>query len=143
MRRKIDKYDIDARQMYNMDEKGFLIGVAQKSKRIFSRQLLEAGTLGNTQQDGNREWVTAISWNPDHVTYIAKHWCGPRPIRWCDDTSELYNRDIGIDRELSLLFSLQGSNSIACICADGTSLVTSFHLSGYFWSNSRHLATGF
>jgi hypothetical protein len=44
-----------------MDEKGFLIGVVQKSKRIFSRELFESNQLRNMQQDGSREWITTIA----------------------------------------------------------------------------------
>jgi hypothetical protein len=36
MARKIKEYGIEPRDMYNMDKKGFLIGVLSKGKRIFS-----------------------------------------------------------------------------------------------------------
>ena len=35
---KITKKDIQPKQTYNMDEKGFLIGLIGRSKRIFSRR---------------------------------------------------------------------------------------------------------
>ena len=38
---KINKYQIDPRYTYNMDEKGFLIGIISRLKRIFSRQMWE------------------------------------------------------------------------------------------------------
>jgi hypothetical protein len=38
---KIDQYQIDPRHTYNMDEKGFLIGIVGRSKRIFSRRMWE------------------------------------------------------------------------------------------------------
>jgi mannose/fructose/N-acetylgalactosamine-specific phosphotransferase system component IID len=38
MGRKIKEYDVQPENMYNMDEKGFLIGILPKGKRIFSRQ---------------------------------------------------------------------------------------------------------
>jgi hypothetical protein len=38
---KITQYDIEPRNIYNMDEKGFLIGVLSKMKRIFSKQRYE------------------------------------------------------------------------------------------------------
>jgi len=53
--------------------------------------------------------LVTISWNQDHMTYTAKHWCGLSSMRWCDNTSGLYNRAIGIDRESSLLFPIQVS----------------------------------
>ena len=37
MKRKIEQYNIDSRYIYNMDEKGFLIGILSKMKRVFSR----------------------------------------------------------------------------------------------------------
>jgi hypothetical protein len=45
MARKIEEYGIEPRDMYNMDEKGFLIGVLSKGKRIFSRRWYELGGL--------------------------------------------------------------------------------------------------
>jgi hypothetical protein len=59
--RKIQEYGIEPRQMYNMDEKGFLIGVLAKMKRIFSRRQYEKGSVKQMLQDGNREWITAIA----------------------------------------------------------------------------------
>lgn len=47
--------------MYNMDEKGFLIGVLSKMKRIFSRRRYEEGGMKQLIQDGNREWITTIA----------------------------------------------------------------------------------
>ena len=37
IRNKIDQYRVEARHIYNMDEKGFLLGVVGRSKRVFSR----------------------------------------------------------------------------------------------------------
>jgi hypothetical protein len=61
LRRKIDEYKIDACHMYNMDEKGFLIGVLSKMKRVFSRRRYEEGGIKQQLQDGNREWITTIA----------------------------------------------------------------------------------
>jgi hypothetical protein len=36
-----------------MDEKGFLLGVVTRSKRVFSRRLYEEGKLKSMIQDGN------------------------------------------------------------------------------------------
>jgi hypothetical protein len=44
-----------------MDEKGFLIGVLSKMKRIFSKQRYENDGLKRMLQDGNREWITTIA----------------------------------------------------------------------------------
>jgi len=37
LKEKIEKYEIKVYNMYNMDEKGFLIGVLNKSKRIYTK----------------------------------------------------------------------------------------------------------
>jgi len=42
LQEKIKKYSIEPRHTYNMDEKGFLLGITTRSKRIFSRQLFES-----------------------------------------------------------------------------------------------------
>jgi hypothetical protein len=36
---KMREYNVEPRHTYNMDEKGFLIGILSHSKRAFSRQL--------------------------------------------------------------------------------------------------------
>jgi hypothetical protein len=38
---KIQQYDIEACHIYDMDAKGFLIGVTLRQKRVFSKQLWE------------------------------------------------------------------------------------------------------
>ena len=44
-----------------MDEKGFLIGVLQKTRRIFNSEAYRKGLLKGAGQDGNREWITLIA----------------------------------------------------------------------------------
>jgi hypothetical protein len=58
---KIEEYNIRADNIYNMDEKGFLIGKLQKTRRIFTRELYERGTLAGAGQDGSREWITVVA----------------------------------------------------------------------------------
>jgi hypothetical protein len=58
---KITQYDVETRNIYNMDEKGFLIGILTKMKRVFTRQRYEAGLRQQVIQDGNREWITTIA----------------------------------------------------------------------------------
>jgi hypothetical protein len=58
---KIRQYDVDARHIYNMDEKGFLIGVTSRQKRVFSKQLWEQKKVTAGIQDGNREWITILA----------------------------------------------------------------------------------
>lgn len=45
---------------YNMNEKGFLIGVIQGRKRVFNMAMAERGKLLGACQHGNKEWVTLI-----------------------------------------------------------------------------------
>ena len=59
--RKLKEYNIVPQNIYNMDEKGFLLGVVTRSKRIFSKRMYEAGKLRSILQDGNREWVTVLA----------------------------------------------------------------------------------
>jgi hypothetical protein len=43
-----------------MDEKGFMIGKLQKTKRIFNLQHYTNGKLRGAGEDGNQEWITLI-----------------------------------------------------------------------------------
>lgn len=43
-----------------MDEKGFLIGVQNKSKRVFSKPVWVKDGARAAVQDGNREWITIM-----------------------------------------------------------------------------------
>jgi hypothetical protein len=45
LRQKMDKYNIQPHNCYNMDEKGFLIGHLQKVKRIFPKALMKKQKL--------------------------------------------------------------------------------------------------
>ena len=61
LEQKIEQYNIQPQHMYNMDEKGFLIGILSKMKRIFTRRRYESGEAKNQLQDGNREWITLLA----------------------------------------------------------------------------------
>jgi hypothetical protein len=45
LRSKLSQYNIEPRHTYNIDEKGFLLGVLTRSKRIFSRRLYKEGKI--------------------------------------------------------------------------------------------------
>ena len=47
--------------LYNIDEKGFLVGMLIKAKRVFSKAVFELEKITYTIQDGNREWITVIA----------------------------------------------------------------------------------
>jgi len=61
LRSKLSQYDIEPCNMYNMDEKGFMLGVLTRSKRVFSRRLYEEGKIKAHIQDGSREWITLLA----------------------------------------------------------------------------------
>jgi hypothetical protein len=61
LRSKLSQYNIEPRHTYNMDEKGFLLGILSRSKRIFSKRLYEEGKIKAHIQDGNREWITLVA----------------------------------------------------------------------------------
>ncbi|KAF2837490.1 DDE-domain-containing protein [Patellaria atrata CBS 101060] len=59
--RKLDKFSALPENTYNMDEKGFLIGMLKKSRRIYSKAAFESGRVKGIAQDGNREWITVLA----------------------------------------------------------------------------------
>ena len=79
---KITEYSIKARHTYNMDEKGFAIGVVGRDKRIFSRADFKRKKGRQSLQDGDREWVTILATIcadgdalPPSVIYASKAHC--------------------------------------------------------------------
>ncbi|EMD66013.1 hypothetical protein COCSADRAFT_61253, partial [Bipolaris sorokiniana ND90Pr] len=57
---KLNQYSIAPHNIYNMDEKGFLLGRIMPSKRIFSKELWEQKKIRKTLQDGSRDWITIV-----------------------------------------------------------------------------------
>ena len=57
----IEKYHITADNIYNFDEKGFLIGFTKALKRIISREVFESSRVTKTRQDGNREFISCLA----------------------------------------------------------------------------------
>ena len=53
LQRKIAKYKVNAKHTYNMDEKGFIIGVTLRTKHVFSRRMWEKKEVTALLQDGN------------------------------------------------------------------------------------------
>ena len=51
---KIAKFKVDAEHTYNMDEKGFMIGVTSRTKHVFSRRMWEKKEVTASLQDSNR-----------------------------------------------------------------------------------------
>jgi hypothetical protein len=58
---KMLQYEIQPHNTYNMDEKGFMIGITTRSKRVFSRRQWERKEVTAALQDGSREWVTLLA----------------------------------------------------------------------------------
>jgi hypothetical protein len=52
---KMKEYNIDARQIYNMDEKGFMIRVTGRSKRVLDKAIYDRKEVTAAVQDGSRE----------------------------------------------------------------------------------------
>lgn len=61
MGKKIREYNILPENMYNMDEKGFLLGKLQKTQRVFTKGLYNHGKVLSSGEDGSREWVTVLA----------------------------------------------------------------------------------
>ena len=61
LQQKISKYNVELRHTYNMDEKGFMIGIIGRSKRVFSRRQWKKKEVRTSFQDGNREWITLMA----------------------------------------------------------------------------------
>lgn len=57
---KLEKYSILIQNRYNMDEKGFLIGCINETKRVVPLSHYKEKKLAGAAQDGNRGWVTFI-----------------------------------------------------------------------------------
>lgn len=62
LRAKIEQYNLSPDQIYNMDEKGFMIRISLKRKRIFSQSAYEQGKQKQHLQDRSREWITTIAY---------------------------------------------------------------------------------
>jgi hypothetical protein len=58
---KMAEYAIESHNVYNADEKGFMIGKLQKRKRIFSSNLYSMGQLKGAGEPGSREWITLLA----------------------------------------------------------------------------------
>jgi len=58
--KKVKEFDVLPQDTYNMDEKGFMIGVIGKTKRVFDKVLYKERRYKQASHDANREWVTVI-----------------------------------------------------------------------------------
>ena len=61
LREKYEKYDIEAQNTWNFDEKGFLIGFSRTKKRVVSLESLLSKRVTGASHDGSREFITLIA----------------------------------------------------------------------------------
>lgn len=61
LQQKLQQYRISPENQYNMDEKGFMVGVNTKQRRIFNKEAYNKGTVLGAVQDGNREWISILA----------------------------------------------------------------------------------
>ena len=57
----IEKYNITAENLYNWDEKGFVIGQSSAVKHIMTQSALEKGRIMGACQDGNCEFISLLA----------------------------------------------------------------------------------
>lgn len=60
IKHKTAEYEVLPHNIYNMDEKGFILGFMQKVKRVFTKGSKTDKFLIGNVQDGNRDWLTVI-----------------------------------------------------------------------------------
>lgn len=61
LQQKTEQYRIEPQYTHNMDEKGFLLGVTSRTKRVFSMHLYMGKRVRQAIQDGSREWISLIA----------------------------------------------------------------------------------
>ena len=57
----IEKYYITPNQIYNWDEKGFILGFMHILQRIMPKEALKSGRIRSAIQDGNREFISLLA----------------------------------------------------------------------------------
>lgn len=58
---KMQKYDVIRSQIFNMDERGFMIGLVGRSKEVFDKEIYDRRGGTHIVQDGSRKWVTVLA----------------------------------------------------------------------------------
>jgi hypothetical protein len=51
----MQEYEVEAGNVYSMNEKDFMLGTIERSKKVFSRQSWEAKSARQAVQDSSRE----------------------------------------------------------------------------------------
>jgi hypothetical protein len=88
----IEKYHITAENIYNFDEKGFLMGFGRSLKRVMAREALKSGRITKAKQDGSREFISILAcisaigrWIPPLLIYKGES--GDLMSTWVDDVT--------------------------------------------------------
>jgi hypothetical protein len=91
--------------MYNMDEKGMMIGKVKKHHRIFTKQSLESGRVLGVNEPGSREWITMLA------TICADGTWGRPMLIYASQASELQDTWLsGVDpSQMDVSFSATAS----------------------------------
>jgi hypothetical protein len=58
---KLDRYNIQPHNIYNIDEKGFLLGILTRCKQVFDRRLYKDRKIKAHIQGSSREWITLLA----------------------------------------------------------------------------------
>jgi hypothetical protein len=79
--------------MYNLDEKGFIIGIIQRTRRIVPISQLKRNRVKGALQDGSREFITilaCVSAVGERLppSLIYKSTSGDLQDTWLDDVDE-------------------------------------------------------
>lgn len=57
----IEQYNITMENIYNWDEKGFLIGLAHALKRTMTQEAYDQFRVRSAKQDGSREFISLLA----------------------------------------------------------------------------------
>ena len=61
LHKAIEKYNLTAENIYNWDEKGFIIRLSQTTKRVMSKEAYDSRRVRQAVQDGSREFITLLA----------------------------------------------------------------------------------
>jgi hypothetical protein len=61
LHQNIAGYQLEPRDIFNMDEKGFMIGIAGRSKRVFSKRQWNKKDFRASSQDGSHKFITVLA----------------------------------------------------------------------------------
>jgi hypothetical protein len=57
----MQEYEVEAENVYNIDEKGFMLGTTGRFKRVFSKRLWQQKRTRQALQDSSREWISILA----------------------------------------------------------------------------------